>query len=274
MEFLQEYWKPILVILLLVKLTRCIIFNLHNIAIYSVRDILDYLVHRKWRLWNRFGINMFVGYFGSGKSMLASNFVVRAYRKHKNSPTPLTIYSNIQLAVPYVQLANYQQILEAPDNSIIFIDECNTLFNARNWKDFPVELVYQLCQNRKRHIMLLCTAPRFHLVDKSIRDVVDKVYACHHPFWRFHHVNVVDGFELENCPNVNMIRRLTHKWYFITNKYYKQYDTSAIIDNAFKTEFLDKNEIVANRQGQIYGDVVLKRTTKKLRNRRQDVGGN
>lgn len=269
-DLLFNYW--FIWILLLFNFTRCIICNLHNIAIYSVYDLYHYIKEKRWKLWNGFGINMFVGYFGSGKSMLASNFIVRSWRKYKNSPTPLTVYSNIQLACEYTELRNYQQILDAPDNTIIFIDECNTLFNARDWKSFPVELVYQLCQNRKRKIMLICTAPRFHLVDKSIRDVVDKVYSCKHPFWRFHHVNVVDGWELENCPNVNMVSRITHKWYFVTNKFYKVYDTSAIIDNALKTEFLDKNEIVANRQGQVYGDIALNKTTRRLRNRRQDVG--
>ena len=31
------------VILLFVKLTRRIIFNLHNVAIYSVRDLIEYI---------------------------------------------------------------------------------------------------------------------------------------------------------------------------------------------------------------------------------------
>ena len=269
MDFLFDYWY--IFALFLVKFTRCIIFNLHNIAVYSVRDVYNYVKYKKWTRWHGFGINMFVGYFGSGKSCLASNFVVDSYYKFKDSATPVTVYSNIELACPYIELSNYQQILEAPNNSIIFIDEINSLFNSRNWKDFPIELVYLLCQNRKRKIMLLCTAPRFHLVDKSIRDVVDKVYSCKHPFWRFHHVNVVDGWELENCPNVNMITRITHKWYFVTNKYYAKYNTDAIIDNAFKTEFLNKNEIVSNRQGQIYGEVALEKTTGRLRRRLTDI---
>ena len=37
------------VILLCVKLTRCIMFNLHNIAIYSVRDLIEYIRKKKWK---------------------------------------------------------------------------------------------------------------------------------------------------------------------------------------------------------------------------------
>lgn len=249
---------------------RTFVLNFHNVILYSPKDIFKYIKNKQWSKWGGFGIRMFCGYFGSGKSMLASKYVCDNYKKYKDSDTPLTILSNIPLAIPYTELKNINQILEVEENTIIFIDECNTLFNARNWKDFPTELVYQLCQNRKKHIMLLMTAPRFHLVDKSIRDVTQFVYQCVHPFWRFHFVFVYDGWEWENCPNINMLKCKDRYGVFAKDKYYHNYDSFAIIDNVKKEEFLSKEEILSNRAGVVYNPDLahLNKRTKKEKNRR------
>lgn len=249
-------------------LLRTIIFNLHWIAIYTPIDLFNYIKNKSWMLWNGFGIRMYCGYFGSGKSMLASRFIVNNYNKYKDGQTPLNILSNIPLSVPYTPLVNIQQILEVKENTIIFIDECNTLFNARAWKDFPTELVYQLCQNRKKHIMLIMTAPRFHLVDKSIRDVTEYVYQCKRMFWRLHSISVYDGWDLENALNINLLRPLSRQGVFARNKYYNNYDSFAIIDNVKKTEFLDKSEILSNRGVATYQNVYdhKSRKAKQLHN--------
>ena len=248
---------------------RTFLFNIHNVTFYAPIDIFKYIKNRQWTKWGGFGIRMFCGYFGSGKSMLASKYVCDMYHKYKHSDTPLTVLSNIPLAIPYIELKNINQILKVEKNTIIFIDECNTLFNARAWKDFPTELVYQLCQNRKKHIMLLMTAPRFHLVDKSIRDVTQYVYQCVHPFWRFHFVYVYDGWEWENCPNINMLKSINRFGVFAKNKYYKNYDSFAIIDNVKKEEFLSKNEILSNRQGIAYNPDLAKLNKKTIKERRR-----
>lgn len=241
---------------------KTIFFNIHNILYYFPIDSFHFIKNKKWSLWNGFGIRMYCGYFGSGKSMLACKYLHDMYYKYVNSDTPLTILSNIPLSIPYIPLTNINQILDVNENTIIFIDECNTLFNARDWKNFPVELVYQLCQNRKKHIMLLMTAPRFHLVDKSIRDVTQFVYQCSHPFWRFHFVSVYDGWDFENCGNINYLRSLSKYGIFAKNKYYNYYDSFAIIDNVKKTEFLSKDEILKSREGVFAPDQVYNKSKK------------
>lgn len=262
----------ILILILGVMFFRDYIFvvikNFHKILYYFPIDTFDYVKNKKWQLWDGFGIRMFCGYFGSGKSMLASKYVHDCYVKYKDSPTPLNILSNIPLSIPYTQLVNVQQLYDVEENTIIFIDECNTLFNARDWKNFPTEFVYQLCQNRKKHVMLLMTAPRFHLVDKSIRDVTQWVYQCRHPFWRFHFISIFDGWDFENCPNINMIRPLGRCGYFASNKWYSYYDSFAIIDNTIKAEFLSKEEILRNRQGSFDTSIIdEKHKSKRYRSR-------
>lgn len=241
---------------------RTLLFNIHLVGYYSIMDIFKYIIEKKWKLWNGFGIRMYCGYFGTGKSMLASKYICDQFRKYEKTDTPITVLSNIPLSIDYIPLKNIQQILDIPENSIIFIDECNTLFNARAWKDFPTELVYQLCQNRKKHIMLIMTAPRFHLVDKSIRDVTEFVYQCKRPFWRIHVVSVFDGWEWENCPNINMLRPLNRYGIFAKNEYYDNYDSFAVIDNVKKVEFLSKEEILNNRRGDFIDSSTIEKSKK------------
>lgn len=221
---------------------RVLLFNLPIIPYYSIKDLITYLIEKKWEYWQGFGIRMYCGYFGSGKSMLASKFIVDNYNRYH-----VNVISNIPLNIPYTPLVNKSQIENCENDTIIFIDECNTLFNARNWKDFPVELIYQLCQNRKKKIMLIMTAPRFHLVDKSIRDVTQHVYECHKTFWRVHSVDIYDGWERENAINLDLVKPIASYGVFARDSYYKNYDSFAIIDNVKKEEFLSNQEIVQNR---------------------------
>ena len=81
-------------ILLCVKLTRCIIFNLHNVAIYSVRDLIEYIRKRKWKDFHAYGIDMFVGMFGKGKTL---SIVHRARSLYKKYGDTLVFYSNFKL---------------------------------------------------------------------------------------------------------------------------------------------------------------------------------
>ena len=50
-------------------LVRVIVLNLHNIGIYSVWDLVDYFRYKKWKLFNLYGIDMFIGMFGHGKTL-------------------------------------------------------------------------------------------------------------------------------------------------------------------------------------------------------------
>ena len=241
-----------IIIMLMSIVVRTLLFNLYLVPYYAVKDFTKFIFNKEWTKWGGFGIRMFTGYFGTGKSMLASKYICDNYNRFKDSERPVKVISNIPLSIPYERLVNIKQITDTEENTIIFIDECNTLFNSRSWKDFPVELVYQLCQNRKKHIMLIMTAPRFHLVDKAIRDVTEYVYNCSKPFWRTHIVCCYDGWDLENAVNINLIRPLNRYGVFARDKYYDNYDSFAIIDNVKKSEFLSKEEIVQNRQGVVY----------------------
>lgn len=250
----------ILVVILSIKLTRCIILNLHRICWYLGVDIIDYIINRKWNEWNGFGLNIYVGMFGKGKTLSATRYVILNAKKYN-----LNVVSNIKLnGIEYTPLTNWQQIVDCPGNTIILIDEISTVFNARNWKDFNINLLFQLLQCRKNKKEIVATAQRFAHVDKLLRDITYNVIDCNKK-WRFLHNTYYDGWDYENCMNRDFLSRVWHNWYFVRNKDYQSYDTSEIIDNAKRTEFVSNEEIQARRGEVTYNELAVSKPGKKLK---------
>lgn len=98
------------ILFLISSLVRCITLHPLHITFYSVYDILDYLIHRKWRLFKKYGIDMFVGMFGHGKTLSMTHSARKLYKKFGNS---LLFVSNYKLfGIPYVPLVNFNQLLD------------------------------------------------------------------------------------------------------------------------------------------------------------------
>lgn len=205
-------------------------------------DVYAYFKYRKWQIWSGFGLRIYVGMFGTGKSLSAVNYVRGQARKYG-----LNVISNIVLKdIEYVPLINYQQIIDAPPNTIVLIDEVSTVFNARSWKDFNINLLFQLLQCRKNRKQLVCTAQRFAHVDKLLRDITAEVIVCKKN-WRVCRNYAYDGWDYENTSAQFAIAPLWRYCYVATNTLYESYDTDEIIDNVKKTEFLSNDEILSGR---------------------------
>lgn len=218
-----------------------------------------YFKCRKWRIWNGFGLRIYVGMFGTGKSLSAVRYVRNNALKYH-----LNVISNIVLKdIPYTPLLNYNQIIDAPPNTIILIDEVSTVFNARSWKDFNINLLFQLLQCRKNRKQLVCTAQRFMHVDKLLRDITAEVVVCRKN-WRVCRNYAYDGWDYENTPAQFAIKPLWKFAYVATDTLYDAYDTDEIIDNAKKTDFISNDAILASRMPDKVIPDNLSRKGKKL----------
>ena len=161
---------------------------------YHVYDKCIYFYYGKYKLVNEWGIHLFCGDFGQGKTSTA---VYRAYELCKRYPQ-LSVYSNINLTnfpkhTNIVKCTDLDALLTAPDNTLFLIDEIGTLMNAResttNRTCVPRALYQQICQNRKRKIIIYGTLPYFPNLDKQLRDVTTTITDCEafpkYPFSRY-----------------------------------------------------------------------------------------
>ena len=248
---MNTLYLVVIVIALCFKLVRCILFNLHNFVFYSVKDVWDFFKHKKWNNFTEYGIDMYVGMFGHGKTLSMTHKARMLYAQYGNS---LMFISNYDLkGIPYTPLINFQQLVdlgeelpEGVQGVVVLIDEISSVLSHRNYASFPLELISMLCQQRKRHIYIMCTAQRFFMVDKIWRSITTNVFDCN-KYWRLQHVAQYDAWEYENAMNTQLIRRIGHHWWFVRDIDFESYDTSQMITKTSAKEFISNEEAIVRK---------------------------
>lgn len=255
------------------KLFRCIVFNLHNVGIYTVIDLYRYFRYKEYKKFNEFGITMFCGMFGKGKTLSMVNKANSLYDRYGDS---LVFYSNFKLnGIPYIPLVNFNQLVDLgkdmPDSVqgyVVLIDEISSVLSHRNFANFPLELIGLLCQQRKRHVVIYCSAQRYFMVDKIFRSITNYVVDCS-KHWRFIHNVYYDAWDYENAMNTLLVRRLDHLWWFAKDRLFDSYDTSEMISKTSAKDFISNEEAIVRKglDAQVNLDAV-KKPSKVLKKRR------
>ena len=247
---------------------------------YQVHDHLLGWYFNYADIFQGWGIHLYTGKFGTGKT---STLVQIAYDYCVRYPQ-LSVLTNIKLQnfpeyTKILPLNTAEDILNAPKNCIVVIDEIGTIFNSRDFsggkRAVPKPLFQHLCQCRKRKMMILATVQRFNLLDKQIRDITATVSTCSgsfaHPYTRMIRVNTYDIEEFEYfCENKSYKpKKLYGKCYLQTNQGRLLYDTSELVDNMLQKEYISDSEILANRYASAASDNVLdKKQARQIRRRR------
>lgn len=269
-----------------VPFVRAFVFNLHNIAFYSPRDIYDYFKHKRYNECKAFGyIKIYNGYFGSGKSLSCVQEVVSIYKRfnglevynddlHSFVKQKITIVSNLKLyGVPYIPFISEQQFIDyevSPSEVVIFlIDEIGTVWNNRNFKEFNPDVFNNIVQSRKRKMSIYGTLPVFQGTDISIRRYTDTIVYCEKT-WRFVKQLYLDSNDVENCSNINMLQPKYIKYMFVKDLYYKQYDTTELVDR-LKKDMADGKLLTFNELNVDSGnsDIKVARLKKKYKKRQK-----
>lgn len=224
--------------------------NMPSFGKWKVIDIYRYFKYREWELFTGFGLHIWVGLFGKGKTI---SMVQYAYGLAKRYPK-LNIYTNINLyGFPNPEriqpLVSYMDIVNAPGDSIFLLDEISTLFQSRSWANFPMPLLSQLLQVRKNKKMILATAQRFAHVDKLIRDVTYSVIDCNCHFKRYNTCKWYLAEDWENKNVMNIPIPYGYSAFVQTDAIRSLYDTEQIIGNAQKDDFLSQEEILTRQAG-------------------------
>lgn len=233
------------------KVVRCVLFNLHYVGYYGVKDILNYFIHKKWNDFNNYGIDMYVAMFGHGKTLSMTHKAKALYNKFGDS---LVFYSNYELkGIPYIPLINFNQLVdlgeempEGVQGYVVLLDEISSVLSHRNYANFPLELIGLLCQQRKKHVYIMCSAQRFFMVDKIWRSITTHVIDCN-KLWRLQHNTYYDAWEYENAMNSSLINRLYHNWWFVRDADFEAYDTSEMIDKTSAKDFISNEESIVRK---------------------------
>lgn len=241
-------------------------------AVVDVRDTVKFKRQNNYRTGD---LNIYCGYFGSGKTLSLVHKVVGIYRHYdgltvwdsarkKFVTQRVLVLSNVDLCIPYVHLESLAQIVAVSDANKCFDDEHDTLtctvvcmdelsvqMNSRSFKDnIDAYFLNTLMCCRHYHISFYGSAQRFAHVDKLMRDVTMSVIQCR-KVWRFQLNTYYDAWEMENATNPEMIKPLARRCWFVRNSDYAAYDTLAVVQNLQKKynsgDILSETEILANQ---------------------------
>lgn len=225
---------------------------------YIQYDLMNYIYFRLYKHFYGWGIHLFTGKFGQGKTSL---MVIKAYNLCCKYPQ-LHVVTNLNLInfpdhTEILPLKTANDILNAPNNSLILIDEIGTLFNSRDFStgknSVPKPVFQLLCQCRKKHLQILATVQRFNLLDKQIRDVSATVTSCStsftHPFSRMitgleYDIDEYEAYQL----NKMYVPRVQKTTVVVQTERYRQlYDTTELIQGLLKMDYLSDEEILRNQ---------------------------
>lgn len=237
----------------------------HFIVLFF-KDLFTWIVHRGWTVFEKFGLHIYIGKFGQGKtcSMVRDAYNLCCRYKGLTVLTNLNLY-NFPEDTNIVPLTCAHDILEAPDNTIVLIDEIGTIFNSRDFvngkgKDgkgggIPKPLFQHLCQCRHRHMIILATTQDWMFMDKQLRQIAADVTVCSawfaHPFSRMITNRVYDATEYTMFFD-NPLLPLTEiavDAYIQTDKLRGLYNTAEMVDTMLTMDFVPDSEILANQTG-------------------------
>lgn len=234
------------------------LFRFPQFLYYIIFDKLVFWWYKQRKLFPGWGIHLFTGKFGQGKTSLMT---IQAYKLCKAYPQ-LHILTNVKLTnfpehTQILELKTAEDILTAPENTLVLIDEIGTLFNSRDFSSgknsVPKPVFQHLCQVRKRHMMIFGTVQRFNLLDKQIRDITATVTECSasmaHPFSRMLTGLTYDIEEYEAYTlNRLYVPRVQSTYVEVQTDFYRHlYDTSELIKGLLTKEYLSDEEILRNQ---------------------------
>ena len=251
--------------------------RLPALGYWLIRDLIWYFQVQYWNIFDQWGLHIYVAKFGGGKT---SSMVQRAYSlacqyKQLTIITNLTI-KNFPKHTKILPLDSVEDILNAPVNSLVLIDEIGTLFNSRDFKrgdSLPKILFQYLCQCRHRHMMIFGTVQRWQFLDKQLRDITTSVRVCrthlNHPFSRITTVTSYDAYdyELSYANPMVKISPVGVRVRIQSNKVRHLYDTMEMVNTLLEMKY-DSDEQILSNQGAFTGydfQPVEKRDQRKMK---------
>lgn len=188
------------------------------------------------------GLHLFCGEQGSGKTLAMLHYALQLKRKY-----PLVnVSANFHVDFADQKTESIDDIIFKNNGTlgqIQMIDEIQTWFNSLESKNFPLEMIQEICQQRKQRKMILGTSQVFTRVAKAIREQVLYVYE---PLTIFGCLTIVRVYKPKlDESGSEVARRRVKMYFFVHNEELRNcYDTYEKIERLNKKGFKDLTQQV------------------------------
>ena len=241
-------------------------------ALYlSAKDVINYYKNHENKHFHLFGLHIYLGKFGQGKtcSMVRDAWLLASKYEDVTILTNLKLY-NFPDNVRILELRCIQDILDAPDNTIVLIDEIGTIFNSRDFqknqrkgkdKDpegLPKVLFQHICQVRHRNMVVFGTVQRWGFLEKQLRLITKTVTVCSAfpdaPFSRMITNYVYDGeeYDLFYQSPMRPLEPLGVDVWVQTDFIRSLYDTKEMVKTMLTMDYVSDEE---TERGQSFEDI-------------------
>jgi len=196
-----------------------------------------------------YGIYGFFGLPGKGKTM-AMVYILNKYRKKYGDR--IYIMTNFHFKGQDFEFETWKDLLKEYDKPLVCAwDEVQNEFNSRDFRNFPVELLTLLTQNRKGNgKQILYTAQRWNRVDKVFRELTHYAIECN-TIWgrltRLRYYHWEDYEQLHDTTNVDIkmkIRPVRVESFVQSDELRDMYDSYKMLESAKSKEYMDRAEVV------------------------------
>lgn len=195
-----------------------------------------------------YGIYGFFGLPGKGKTMALTNQLYEYRQKYGDR---VHIITNFNFEYQDEPFTHWKQLLKEYDKPLICAwDEVQNEFNSRDFKNFPVELLTLLTQNRKGHgKQILYTAQRWNRVDKVFRELTHQAVQCNTIMGRLTSLRYYfweDYEDLNSKTDVSMkvrIKPVIRKRFIQTDILRSMYDSFKMLETAKSKDYMNREEL-------------------------------
>lgn len=219
---------------------------------WKIRDLITKIKNRKDTKIHLYGIYGYFGLPGQGKTMSMSWELMNLRKKYGDK---IYIFTNYGFKDEDRPFSDWKMLLETYDKPCVFAwDEVQNEFNSRDYKNFPVELLTLLTQNRKGNgKRIYYTAQRYTRVDKVFRELSFRVGDCRTLFGRYTRVKWFDTEDYEQLlssykvDDKMKIRCYKKDTFIQTDEIRDCYDSYQMLESAKSKEYQTQQEILAKR---------------------------
>lgn len=219
-----------------------VLVNFFRFVYVSWSDLIRKIKSGRSKEFDGYGVYMFVGLPGSGKTISVVEYLNRMRKKYGEG---VKIYTNFRYNKEDAPVRSWRDLINYPGPAVFVLDEVQLTFNSRSWKDFPPEMVTLLTQNRKMRKQIITTSQSFERVDKVFRELVNYVIECRcvGGRWIFQKWFEKEDYVLGGANDNIRHRRRAKRYNFIAlDDIYNSYDTLLRLDDLKKEEFLNRDE--------------------------------
>lgn len=219
---------------------------LKKLPLFVFRVLNDIRKNIEDKQFKGYGLTCFVGRQGSGKSI---SMVVELERIRRDYPE-VKIMTNFGYKHEHEPLNDWQQLIDCRnDAGIVFaIDEIQNEFDVYDSRNFNLDILKVITQQRKQGIKILASSQVFTRVSKPLREQCYEVVECHTVMnrWTFLKCFDADDYNMVvDNPDPEKTIKILRKWrrnYVQSNNLRSKYNTFQVIESMKKLARANKKE--------------------------------